>query len=116
MCYRSRRRTNPKANGMSSRSPPPCRPTQRSGRSRTAGARWRRKRSELAEYKGKLPPSLKAERDGAVAILRLNRPEKRNAFNEAMVIGVETFFSTLPDDVRVAVIVAEGEHFSAGLD
>jgi enoyl-CoA hydratase/carnithine racemase len=63
-----------------------------------------------------LPPSLKAERDGAVAILRLNRPEKRNAFDTTMVEGVETFFSTLPDDIRAAVIAAEGEHFSAGLD
>jgi enoyl-CoA hydratase/carnithine racemase len=63
-----------------------------------------------------LPPSLKAERDGAIAILRLSRPEKRNAFNAEMVTGVETFFSTLADDVRAAMIVAEGEHFSAGLD
>jgi enoyl-CoA hydratase/carnithine racemase len=63
-----------------------------------------------------LPPSLKAERDGAVAILKLNRPEKRNAFDGDMVAGVETFFANLPDDVRAAVIAAEGEHFSAGLD
>jgi enoyl-CoA hydratase/carnithine racemase len=63
-----------------------------------------------------LPPSLKAERDGPIAILRLNRPEKRNAFDTTMVEGVETFFSTLPDDIRAAVIAAKGEHFSAGLD
>ena len=63
-----------------------------------------------------LPPSLKAERGGMVAILRLNRPEKRNAFDGDMVTGVETFFSKLPDDIRAAVICAEGEHFSAGLD
>jgi enoyl-CoA hydratase/carnithine racemase len=63
-----------------------------------------------------LPASLKAERDGAVAILRLNRPEKRNAFDGDMVAGVATFFANLPDDVRAAVIAAEGEHFSAGLD
>jgi enoyl-CoA hydratase/carnithine racemase len=63
-----------------------------------------------------LPKSLKAERDGAVAILKLNRPEKRNAFDTAMVAGVETFFVNLPDDIRAAVIAAEGEHFSAGLD
>jgi enoyl-CoA hydratase/carnithine racemase len=63
-----------------------------------------------------LPASLKAERDGAVAILKLNRPEKRNAFDGGMVAGVERFFANLPDDVRAAVIAAEGEHFSAGLD
>jgi enoyl-CoA hydratase/carnithine racemase len=63
-----------------------------------------------------LPKSLKAERDGTVAILKLNRPEKRNAFDTAMVEGVERFFATLPDDIRAAVICAEGQHFSAGLD
>src|SRR5690349_23758616 len=63
-----------------------------------------------------LPSSLKAERDRAVAVLRLNRPEKRNAFDAAMVEGVERFFSNLPNDIRAAVIAAEGDHFSAGLD
>jgi enoyl-CoA hydratase/carnithine racemase len=63
-----------------------------------------------------LPSSLKAERDGAVAVLRLNRPEKRNAFDAAMVEGVERLFSNLPNDIRAAVIAAEGDHFSAGLD
>ena len=43
-----------------------------------------------------LPPSLKAERHGAVAVLRLNRAQKRNALDDPMVAGIETFFSTLP--------------------
>src|SRR5436853_3920880 len=63
-----------------------------------------------------LPSSLKAERHGAVAVLRLNRAQKRNALDDPMVAGIETFFSTLPDDIRAVVLCGEGEHFSAGLD
>jgi enoyl-CoA hydratase/carnithine racemase len=32
------------------------------------------------------------------------------------VLGLETFFERLPDDVRAVVLYGEGEHFSAGLD
>jgi enoyl-CoA hydratase/carnithine racemase len=63
-----------------------------------------------------LPPSLKAERQGAVAVLRLARPEKRNALDDALVLGIERFFADLPDDVKAVVVHGEGEHFSAGLD
>ena len=45
-----------------------------------------------------LPVSLVAERQGEIAILKLNRPEKRNAFNPPLVRGIETFFTSLPDD------------------
>jgi hypothetical protein len=36
----------------------------------------------------RLPSSLVAEREGAVAILRLNRPHKRNALDDEMIIGI----------------------------
>ena len=64
----------------------------------------------------KLPKSLKTERRGAVAIVTLARPEKRNALNDATVLGLETFFRTLPAAVKAVVLNAEGKHFSAGLD
>ena len=64
----------------------------------------------------KLPKSLKVERRGAVAILTLARPEKRNALNDATVLGLETFFQTLPAGVKAVVLAAQGTHFSAGLD
>jgi enoyl-CoA hydratase/carnithine racemase len=64
----------------------------------------------------KLPKSLKAERRGAIAILTLSRPEKRNALNDATVLGLETFFTTLPQGIRAVVLNAAGAHFSAGLD
>jgi enoyl-CoA hydratase/carnithine racemase len=63
-----------------------------------------------------LPPSLKAERHGEIAVLRLARAEKRNALDDTMVAGIETFFGALPDDVRAVVLQGDGEHFSAGLD
>jgi len=64
----------------------------------------------------KLPKSLKIERRGAIAIVTLARPEKRNALNDATVLGLETFFDTLPAGVKAVVLNAEGKHFSAGLD
>jgi enoyl-CoA hydratase/carnithine racemase len=63
-----------------------------------------------------LPKSLKLQRRGAVAILTLARPEKRNALNDTTVLGLETFFNALPDGVKAVVLNAEGKHFSAGLD
>jgi (methylthio)acryloyl-CoA hydratase len=63
-----------------------------------------------------LPASLKAERRDEIAILTLARPQKRNALDDTTILGIERFFTTLPNDVRAVVIRGEGEHFSAGLD
>jgi enoyl-CoA hydratase/carnithine racemase len=63
-----------------------------------------------------LPPTLKAKRHGAIAVLTLARPKKRNALDDPTVQGIETFFSSLPDDIRAVVVNGEGDHFSAGLD
>jgi enoyl-CoA hydratase/carnithine racemase len=66
-----------------------------------------------------LPPSLQFERHGAdtgVGVLRLSRTAKRNALDDATVLGLEAFFGAPPADVRAVVLDAEGEHFSAGLD
>jgi len=68
------------------------------------------------QLKMTLPASLHAERRGTVAIVRLARPEKRNALNDTIVLGLETFFTSLPDDIAAALIYGEGDHFSAGLD
>ena len=63
-----------------------------------------------------LPRTLAVEQQGKVAILRLNRPEKRNAINDDTIAGIERFFSAVPDDVGAVLLTGEGEHFSAGLD
>ena len=63
-----------------------------------------------------LPPSLRATRRGTIAHLRLARSEKRNALDDVTVLGLETFFTKLPEDIRAIVLTGEGQHFSAGLD
>jgi enoyl-CoA hydratase/carnithine racemase len=63
-----------------------------------------------------LPDSLRAERRGAIAVLRLHRAEKRNALNDTTIQGMAGFFDSLPDDIRAVVLAGDGEHFSAGLD
>jgi (methylthio)acryloyl-CoA hydratase len=56
------------------------------------------------------------EIEGDIAIVRLNRPAKRNALNDKAILGLEAAFRSLPDGVKAAVIHGAGEHFSAGLD
>jgi enoyl-CoA hydratase/carnithine racemase len=63
-----------------------------------------------------LPDSLHSETRDGIALLRLCRPQKRNALDRATVKGIEQFFSTLPAGTRAVVVHGEGEHFSAGLD
>jgi enoyl-CoA hydratase/carnithine racemase len=63
-----------------------------------------------------LPGSLKATRRGAIAHVRLARPEKRNALDDKTVLGLEVVFLNMPSDIRAVVLSGEGEHFSAGLD
>ena len=63
-----------------------------------------------------LPASLQVQRHGEVAVLRLSRPAKRNALDDATVLGLEAFFSAPPPGVRAVVLDADGEHFCAGLD
>jgi enoyl-CoA hydratase/carnithine racemase len=63
-----------------------------------------------------LPRSLKAERRGDVAILFLARAEKRNALDDPTVLGIETFFTALPDGIKAVVLAGEGDHFCSGLD
>ena len=64
----------------------------------------------------KLPASLTARRKGDITILRLSRPQKRNALNDGMILGIEAFFAALPKDIKAVVIHGQGQHFSAGLD
>jgi (methylthio)acryloyl-CoA hydratase len=63
-----------------------------------------------------LPPALHAEQRGDIAILRLNRAQKRNALNDEIVLGLETFFTGMPETIKAVVLHGAGDHFSAGLD
>lgn len=63
------------------------------------------------------PVLLDATREG-VAILTLNRPEKRNAFDELMIANLAEHFETLKgaDHVRIVFLRGAGETFCAGAD
>jgi enoyl-CoA hydratase/carnithine racemase len=55
--------------------------------------------------------------EGAVRVVRLNRPEKRNALDAEMIAELRTAFAQPPATTeRVAVIRAAGPVFCAGLD
>jgi enoyl-CoA hydratase len=58
------------------------------------------------------------ERDGAVLLMGLNRPEKRNAFNRAMLSDLSAAYGELHRDssLRCGVLFAHGDHFTGGLD
>ena len=60
---------------------------------------------------------LRETRDG-VAVLRMNRPEKHNAFNRELSLAVSNAIDELEadDDVRVAVLTGAGKAFCAGAD
>ena len=54
--------------------------------------------------------------DAGVALVRLCRPDKRNALNDALVLALRDLFQQMPSSARAAVISGEGAHFCAGLD
>ncbi|MBS7781171.1 MAG: crotonase/enoyl-CoA hydratase family protein [Comamonas sp.] len=62
------------------------------------------------------PRLVTLEIDGAVAIITLNRPEKRNALSLRVIEHLRECFASLPTTVRVAILAGAGTHFSAGLD
>lgn len=58
------------------------------------------------------------EKDGRVATLTFNRPEKRNPLNEDIVLEFEAMLHQVRDDrdIRVLVVTGSGNTFSAGAD
>ena len=54
--------------------------------------------------------------EGAVATIELNRPAKRNAISLEMMNELERCIGSLSAGVKVVVLAARGENFSAGLD
>jgi (methylthio)acryloyl-CoA hydratase len=56
------------------------------------------------------------EQQGAVTTVTLNREDKRNCINEAMLEEIDTVFRKPPEGTRCFVLAANGPHFCAGLD
>jgi len=65
-----------------------------------------------------LTDRISVELDRNVLLIGLNRPEKHNAFDLAMIEQLAAAYERLGDDreVRAGVLFAHGKHFSAGLD
>ena len=72
------------------------------------------------------PPSVEADGTAVVidrvrsdiAVVRMNRPERRNAMNYALLAGLYDAFTELREDTacRVIVLTGAGKGFCAGLD
>ncbi len=58
------------------------------------------------------------ERDGPVLIVTLNRPEAKNAFSPAMLVGLYKAWRLLDEDdsLYCAILTANGDTFCAGMD
>ena len=62
-------------------------------------------------------PLVNVEKQGHILKIGLNRPEKMNAMNRAMYHEIAAAYYQLQNDpeLRVAVMYAEGDHFTSGL-
>ena len=62
--------------------------------------------------------TLKIESEGGLMVVRLNRPEKRNAINRQMHIDLQAVCRELAEDfeTRVVILAGEGGIFSSGAD
>ena len=60
--------------------------------------------------------TLRFSRRGAIGVLLLNRPQKRNALSDVMVEELDACIAAVPEGVRALVLHGAGEHFCAGLD
>ena len=63
-----------------------------------------------------LPDTIQIEIRDNLLLVKLNRPEKRNAFNDELILAIETVFANIPLGIGCAIVYGEGRHFSAGLD
>lgn len=61
---------------------------------------------------------LETETKDAIHVIRMDRPEKRNALNAALVTELKAELSDIADatDVRVIILTGNGSSFSAGAD
>src|SRR6201992_1078554 len=59
---------------------------------------------------------LSIETHGSVLTVGLNRPAKRNALNDGIILAIQDCFADLPEDIGAVVIHGIGDHFSSGLD
>jgi enoyl-CoA hydratase len=63
-------------------------------------------------------PAVIVEKEGAILIVTLNRPEKKNAINSEVMCRLYDAWKMLndDDDLRVAILTGRGNTFCAGMD
>jgi enoyl-CoA hydratase len=63
-------------------------------------------------------PRVTVDRDGHLLLIGVNRPEKRNAADHQLLTELALSYGELDRDpeLRVGVVYAHGDHFTAGLD
>ena len=61
---------------------------------------------------------IKVSKDNGIAILKLNRPEKRNALHPTMVSQIKNELAEISNDkeTKALIITGEGNAFCAGAD
>jgi enoyl-CoA hydratase len=65
-----------------------------------------------------MPDAVSVELDGGIAVITINRPEARNAVNEAAARSIAAAIDELDPrrDVKVMILTGAGGTFSAGMD
>jgi len=55
---------------------------------------------------------------GSVAIITLNRPNRKNAINQALLSGLYNSIEkiTKSDEIKVGIIIGSGDAFYSGID
>lgn len=63
-------------------------------------------------------PAIRLDRNGAIATITIDQPERRNALTPAMLASVRTLAEELREDAatRVVIVRGEGRDFSVGAD
>jgi len=59
---------------------------------------------------------VRASYEDNIYTVTLARPEKRNAISDRLLAAIDQAFAATPEDARVILLAADGEHFCAGLD
>lgn len=59
---------------------------------------------------------VKVAQEGPVAILTMNRPDKRNAMSDGLLEAIDRFFANPPATAKVAVLAGTAGHYCSGLD
>jgi methylglutaconyl-CoA hydratase len=75
---------------------------------------------EAFSWRGKniMSESLAVERQGPIGLITMNRPERHNAFDDALIAELTEAFRSMEaeDGIRLVVLSGVGKSFSAGAD